>query len=193
MRNFVESFWRNRVVVLFVTSGVLVGFVGVPLARDAMAYARPDVISERPLRTGETREIVVTVVGASHCGASMHSLTKSAVAQLRQRVDSLAKLRGDSVVLRVVALDQNLSNALRFVSRIGRPNELIVGRGWANDGIHDWYRTPDDTTLAIPAVVISSQVVRLGARDVSIDSRKFIARARGGREIATLARSLNEL
>jgi hypothetical protein len=151
--------------------GLLIGWLMVSF--DFIAVSRERVVNSlvvAQLRTSGSppvrrarHEALITLVVSSTCAFSRSDSLATLWQQARTRAERDSFRSGRIPVFRIVVLDNNLAQGLRFATRFGSFHEVTLGRNWdnsANDEIFGSSGGSGSTPPAVPAITV-------GLRDYS--------------------------
>jgi hypothetical protein len=169
---------------IFILSGTGAGLVAaLTLFVTHAPVERRSIYEPRhALRSG--KELVLVFIGSSSCGADRVPGFDHTIEQMKVAIAERASHSGYRLDVVGVALDWGVKDGLRFLSRYGSFDEVMIGRNWLNAGVIQfiWNDLPKGP-VALPQVLVLRR--RVGVRNASIEvgPSEFLYRAMGTKEI----------
>jgi hypothetical protein len=144
-------------------------------------------------RVRSGKELLAVFIASSTCGASQLVGLPQAIHHIRRSLPVLAGRDGRRAVLVGVALDHTAKEGLKFLSRFGEFDEIMVGGSWLNSGAVQFLIRDQPGPLAMPQLVLVERDITTGNQSLQVGTDRVVARHVGGRPILAYAGSLDTL
>ncbi len=147
------------------TPALAIGACFLALATETPTPAPPPTPQAEP--DGPTVRLVY--IGSSYCGFCKRPELQKALADAREAASAWAKTHEYAFVTTGVSTDLDVDRGWQFLSESGRFDEVIIGRGWLNQGAVAWVAPFPDDPLALfgePQLVVLVEDRRLGRNKI---------------------------
>lgn len=184
----------RRVLLLPIVIGVSVGFalttIGVMPIPEVRVRWRVPVVEAglyRPVAAVPGEEIALVYVGSSTCAWSNAEELPAMVQGLKQALLARARQAGRGFSSIGIAQDALVSNGVEHLSRFGKFDEIVAGRGWANSGIQKYVYGDLPGPAGTPQVLVVERSLSYETGHVVVGGERVLARMVGLTEIAEWA------
>jgi hypothetical protein len=126
-------------------------------------------------------QIVAVLVISTRCPIRPELLTT--IERMKLTLARRAQATGRSFSAVAVVLDWSDRNAMRFINRFGRFDELILGGNWLNSGTVQWIWRGVPGVARVPQVVVVERPVRPLANTIVVGSERELVRRVNNEEI----------
>lgn len=131
-------------------------------------------------------QLTLVLIGASWCGASTAKGFPDSLEVLKASLAGRAQARGLAFGTLGIAMDRNRQEGLRFLDKMGRFDQYVLGGNWLNEGLVRFVWRDSPGQPEVPQVVLVLRTRQFSMAGISLGQDSIVGRYTGTEDIMSL-------